>query len=183
LNIEQKSFPNRLHSWLTPKCERRQTIGKGIGLFASAAFVRNELVAVWGGIIITNEELAQVGSVFPHVKTNAIEIYPSFFLSSVSLTSIDDAERFNHSCDPNVGLKGHLVLLARRAIQIGEELTIDYETISISVDESFSCRCGQPNCRGKLDGSIIRNANWVNNNRGWLSPVIADQAFASFNEV
>jgi SET domain-containing protein len=55
----------------------------------------------------------------------------------------------NHSCDPNAfirivpGLK--VVIFARRDIQPGEELTINYR----DPDHPEVCRCGAPNCRSK----------------------------------
>ena len=53
----------------------------------------------------------------------------------------------NHSCDPNAfirivpGLK--VAVFARRDIQPGEELTIDYR----DPDHPEVCHCGAPNCR------------------------------------
>ena len=53
----------------------------------------------------------------------------------------------NHSCDPNAfirivpGLK--VAVFARRDIQAGEELTIDYR----DPDHPEVCHCGAANCR------------------------------------
>jgi SET domain-containing protein len=53
----------------------------------------------------------------------------------------------NHSCDPNAfirivpGLK--VAVFARRDIQPGEELTINYR----DPEHPEVCRCGAPNCR------------------------------------
>ena len=55
----------------------------------------------------------------------------------------------NHSCDPNAfirivpGLK--VAVFARRDIEPGEELTIDYR----DPDHPEVCCCGAPNCRSK----------------------------------
>lgn len=51
---------------------------------------------------------------------------------------------FNHSCDPNAGLKRTNTLFALKKIRVGEEITYDYST---NVDESFICKCGSRNCR------------------------------------
>lgn len=56
----------------------------------------------------------------------------------------------NHSCDPNAGVVGNRRLAAIRAIAPGEEITFDYST---TMDEDFwtlECRCGAPNCRGRV---------------------------------
>jgi uncharacterized protein len=61
------------------------------------------------------------------------------------------AEYINHSCQPNLRasiLKGHILYISRRAIDRGEELTVDYN-FAKAVDE-VACRCGSPGCRGKI---------------------------------
>jgi uncharacterized protein len=62
------------------------------------------------------------------------------------------AEYINHSCDPNIRTvitKGHILYMASRDIQIGEELTVDYH---FSKDiEKIPCKCGSPKCRGTIN--------------------------------
>ena len=57
----------------------------------------------------------------------------------------------NHSCEPNLGLKGQIVYVALRDIGIDEELTFDYATTD---DEPYEmiCRCGTSICRGTITG-------------------------------
>jgi D-alanine-D-alanine ligase-like ATP-grasp enzyme len=57
----------------------------------------------------------------------------------------------NHSCDPNVEMKG-LDVVARRDIHPGEQLTIDYAAFCGPDMEIFQCRCGSPMCRGTIVG-------------------------------
>ncbi len=52
----------------------------------------------------------------------------------------------DHSCDPNLGLDG-LHLVARRGIFAGEVLTVDYNTVTDMLTETFACRCGASDCR------------------------------------
>ncbi len=55
----------------------------------------------------------------------------------------------NHSCDPNAGLRG-LLLLALRDIAPFEEIQYDYST---TMDEDYwtlSCRCGAVACRERI---------------------------------
>ena len=53
----------------------------------------------------------------------------------------------NHSCDPNAFIRvvpgEKVAIFARRDIQPGEELTIDYR----DPDHPEVCRCGAANCR------------------------------------
>jgi uncharacterized protein len=62
------------------------------------------------------------------------------------------AEIINHSCDPNLRssiLRGHILYITRRAIEPGEELTVDYR-FSDKIDK-VKCRCGSPGCRGTIN--------------------------------
>jgi hypothetical protein len=57
----------------------------------------------------------------------------------------------NHSCEPNVGFAGNIVLVATRDIEPDEELTTDYALFDDS-DETMQCGCGTPSCRGVISG-------------------------------
>jgi len=62
----------------------------------------------------------------------------------------DDGKYTNHSCDPNSynALNGEWVTVARRDIEVGEEITADYGTImSHAWYEDMICNCGASNCR------------------------------------
>jgi SET domain-containing protein len=58
----------------------------------------------------------------------------------------------NHSCEPNAFMQilhGHILFIALRDIEPGEEITIDYESTLHSNDKK--CICGAPSCRGKIN--------------------------------
>lgn len=57
----------------------------------------------------------------------------------------------DHSCDPNTWLDG-LNLVARRRIEPGEQITIDYGAFRDETMEEFACTCGAPTCRGVIHG-------------------------------
>jgi D-alanine-D-alanine ligase len=59
----------------------------------------------------------------------------------------------NHSCDPNTAFDG-LNVIARREIRVGDELTIDYAVSMNEQSASFTCRCGSPQCRGQIAGTM-----------------------------
>jgi uncharacterized protein len=71
--------------------------------------------------------------------------------------ALDEAEYesvmlfINHSCEPNVGFAGNIVLVAMRDISAGEELTTDYALFD-DYDGEMECRCGQPSCRHTING-------------------------------
>jgi uncharacterized protein len=65
--------------------------------------------------------------------------------------SADPMRYTNHSCKPNARLvirNGRVEFYAARAIQPGEEITVDYG--QTHHDGQLACRCGAPGCRGAL---------------------------------
>lgn len=61
---------------------------------------------------------------------------------------------FNHSCNPNCGIKKNTQLFALRDILPGEELTYDYSTTVAPTEWKMRCRCGSKICR-KYIGDIL----------------------------
>jgi len=62
------------------------------------------------------------------------------------------AEFINHSCTPNCYswiFKGHILYMAARDIQPGEELTVDYR-FDPDVPK-VTCGCGSNGCRGTIN--------------------------------
>jgi SET domain-containing protein len=58
----------------------------------------------------------------------------------------------NHSCEPNAFMKilyKHILFVALRDIQPGEEITIDYESTLHSDDKK--CICRARDCRGTIN--------------------------------
>jgi len=71
---------------------------------------------------------------------------------------IGDPDRhLNHSCDPNAYLSyaaSDSFIVARRAIKVGVEVTIDYN-INISGGTAWPCHCGAPRCLGTVVGDFF----------------------------
>ena len=58
----------------------------------------------------------------------------------------------NHSCEPNAYMKtlyNHILFIALRDIEPGEEITIDYESTLHS--NKKRCICRAPSCRGTIN--------------------------------
>jgi hypothetical protein len=163
----------RIHSLLSPKCKLSRSSIEGDGVFAGQSFQPGELVAVWGGKIYTAAEVAQLAQLFPHFDMYPVTVCPGYYLASENLYEKDDAELFNHSCEANIGVRGQIILVARRPIEAGEELTFDYDTTEID-SKPFACRCGTPLCRGTIDGSGWKDPGFVARNRDYLSWHILD---------
>jgi hypothetical protein len=66
--------------------------------------------------------------------------------------------RVNHSCEPNLGMGGNVLLVAMREIAAGEELTTDYALFLADPGFAMQCRCGTAACRGVVRGTDWRRA-------------------------
>lgn len=89
-----------------------------------------------------------------HTNPESLQIDENKFLEST--LKFDDF--LNHSCEPNCYIDWqNLNLVALKDIQIGEELTFDYNTaeydlINMVQNCSFKCNCGSKNCIGEVRG-------------------------------
>lgn len=117
------------------------------GLFAQRPIRAGELVAVVGGEVIDDAELARIGgSGRPY---SSITVADGRHL----LLDPDHPIRFgNHSCIPNLWLAGATSLVARRDVAAGEELTQDYAIYTGVESWRMPCRCGSDGCRGVVTG-------------------------------
>jgi len=162
----------RIHSWTSHKCEIANSSRHGSGVWCVAPIAAGEVVMIWGGKVYSMEEREHLAQAHPRMEIHPVMVAPGFFLGPFQPsdldTSLDTAELLNHSCQPNLGVQGQVVLVARRAIAVGEELTYDYETTDTE-GMWFECRCGVPECRGIIDGQSWKRPEWREANAGYLS--------------
>ena len=76
---------------------------------------------------------------------------------------------FNHSCEGNLGFDAHGDYVARRDIEVGEELTYDYGLIE-SGDYKMECTCGSSRCRHTITGVDYQNPQFRKENAEYLYP-------------
>ena len=74
----------------------------------------------------------------------------------------------SHSCEPNVGFAGNVVLVAICDIDAGEELTTDYAMFD-DYEGSMDCTCGRPACRRRIDGRDWQRPDLQERYRGYFS--------------
>lgn len=158
----------RIHSLLSSKCRVGDSAIAGQGVFALEPLAKDELVVVWGGKVCTSAEIARLAKAFPHIESHAVSVAEGYHLTSENLFEFDDSEYINHCCEPNLGVRGQILVVARRPIAAGEELTFDYETTETSM-VSFACLCGSKSCRRVIDGSAWQDPAFVARNREYLS--------------
>ncbi|MBI4928913.1 MAG: SET domain-containing protein-lysine N-methyltransferase [Anaerolineae bacterium] len=156
------------NSYLSPKLESRTCPEKGgYGVFAREKIYSGELLTVWGGVVMTEEELEQIPA---EISTHGIQVEERVYL--VPSSKLDDADMFNHSCDPNAGLSGQIALIAMRDIDQNEEVCFDYAMSDSSDYDEFDCHCGRANCRKKISGADWKLPELQRRYKGYFSPYL-----------
>jgi uncharacterized protein len=154
-------------SWITPKAYKgvRSDIA-GRGLFAVEPIRPGEIVAVKGGHIVTTPHLEKLPDPLPNSE---IQIVDRLHLVALSPDEYEPVMLFiNHSCEPNVGFAGNIVLVTMRDVAAGEELTTDYALFD-DYDGQIECHCGSAGCRGVIDGHDWRRSDLHHRYRGYFS--------------
>jgi SET domain-containing protein len=128
----------------------RPTKIHGRGLFAIADIAKDEIVAAKGGHIVDRKTLRE--QISPRLGPVEIQIDEDLFIAPVTEEEREGSMLYsNHSCDPNLGMRGEITFVAKRQIRAAEELTHDWATTDDD-DYSLECKCGAPNCRKILTG-------------------------------
>jgi hypothetical protein len=123
----------------------KETGKTGMGLFATRPFNRGDLVFAMTGTEHFYESRSRADAFkFENWlcigKDRWLDPDPPFVFS-------------NHSCDPNLGIRGAAHFIALRDIAAGEELTFDYSITDDELDWSMPCACAAQECR-KIARSI-----------------------------
>lgn len=129
----------------------------GRGLFATEVLPVDTTVIRLGGRLVSSAKLdellgaTRVDPGAPYVDTITVEEDRHLVLPTATMVHFG-----NHSCDPVLWLTGPYVIAARRTISTGEELTLDYGTVSGAPGFRMRCRCGRAACRGEVSGDDWR---------------------------
>jgi hypothetical protein len=161
----------QIHSVLSNKCTVRDSKLDNLGVFASAKIDKDEVIAIWGGRIYSEKEMSALAIQYPNMLLNPFGVYWGYYMGPLKPEDpVDDAERFNHSCNPNAGIKGQIILVARRPIEANEEICFDYETAETTeTGLMFNCKCNTSTCRKSIDGTAWKNHEFISKNREYLS--------------
>jgi uncharacterized protein len=158
-------------SYRSLKTEVRESKIHGRGLFAISDIAKNEIVAIKGGHIVDRKTLRE--KITPLLGPVEIQIGDDLFIAPVS-----DQERelsmlyLNHSCDPNLGVRGEITFVAMRDIRADEELTHDW-AMTDDDDYSEACNCGAADCRKTLTGKDWQRPDLQRRYAGYFSAHLA----------
>ncbi len=140
-------------TWFSPKVEKRGSGIEGTGLFARAALAAGEWVVMKGGHVMDRATRDRVDALLGPAD---IQVGDDLFIGPLTAAEREGSMmHLNHSCDPNVAIRGQIVFAALRAIAAGEELAFDYAT-GDDDDWVMDCRCGSAACRGTITGQDWR---------------------------
>ena len=154
-------------SYISPKAVKgRPSRIAGRGLLATEPIARDEVIAIKGGHIVDSAALRRLPE---RLQNSEVQIWDGFHL-----VALEDAEYepvmlyINHSCEPNVGFAGNVVLVAMRDIAPGEELTTDYAMFD-DYGGTMECGCGTASCRGVIGGQDWRRTDLQRRYGGYFS--------------
>lgn len=165
-----------MSSWFNPKTGKRVSPIQGRGLFAREEIPAGEIVAVKGGTIMDAAAFAHVREA---VSPAEIQIEDRLYIVPASVEEVEaNILCLNHSCHPNVGVRGQITFVTMRDIPAGAELTIDYAMIDGNPDERMACACGAPECRKIITGDDWRLRELQQRYAGYFSRYIQDRFVA-----
>lgn len=125
-----------------PKLAIRDTRKYGNGVFALDNIPKGEIVYhLKGRRIDVNDMVRAITAGKEHID-NPLQIGKRTHLQLSKVS-----KSFNHSCDPNCGIRKNTELFAIRDIKRGEELTYDYSLTVAPTEWKMRCKCGSLICR------------------------------------
>jgi len=137
------------------KFEIKEAKDTGKGAFALHDIKLGEKITEFSGEIVDRKTIHE------RIKNGEERLDDPLQIDEDAFMDIDNnAYFFNHSCDPNAGIRGKADLVSIRDIKAGEEITFDYSaTVGTNVDNwQMECICGAPNCR-KIIANVLTIPN------------------------
>ena len=157
------------YSYMNPKCAAEPLEEKGgHGVFALKRIQKGELLSLWGGRIVTAEE---IDPNMPNLTQRILQVEEGLYLETPE--QLEPTDCFNHSCEPNVGFSGQIGLVTMRDIEAGEELNFDYAMCDATPYDEFDCECGCETCRGRIKGSDWMRPELWEKYDGYFMPYLA----------
>jgi SET domain-containing protein len=136
----------------------RSTI-HGRGIFAIKSISKNACLIEYVGTLIHQTEADRYEKQYREEGITSIYFFTASNDLVIDATKFGNNARYiNHSCRPNVYSKQHdvdgqkkIFFHAKRHIEAGEELTIDYNFEYDPLQPRIRCECRRPGCRKYLD--------------------------------
>lgn len=159
-------------TYISPKAGVKHSEIDRNGVFALEKIYKGEIVFDFSegkGRIISTEEMNKFCR---EGKDYGIQIGDDTFFAATEESEMDEGDYLNHSCNPNLGIKDSLKVVAMIDIEVGEELAFDY-AMSESSEFNMECRCDQPNCRGTITGEDWKRKDLQEKYKGYFSDYLS----------
>jgi hypothetical protein len=139
-----------IEPWFSDGLEVHKSSVHREGLYANRGFCGGSDIMRLGGCLFHVDERRSV-HVMPSTTTPISE---KVLLAEPSVGSRDYSDYLNHSCDPNIGFRDAISIVAIRDIRCGEELMIDYAFWECDPTWQLKniCNCGAQCCRKHVTG-------------------------------
>jgi len=160
----------RDRSWLDPRLALRQSSIHGKGLVATQTFRVDEVVIVFGGTLFSKEDVAAGKA----NNRTLMQVDEDLWLGDPANHPLGEDYFLNHSCDPSLWITGDATLTARRKIDPGDEVTMDYATHFADPAWTMknTCNCGAPLCRRVITGRDWTLKGLQERYRGHFTPLL-----------
>lgn len=162
--------------WLNPALVVKKTARYGKGTFARRRVKKGEMLLVLSGYVMTLREEERLPN---GLGDNGIQVTDELSICASKKDELGGINFFNHSCEPNAGIRGQIFLVAMRDIETGEEVTFDYAmTLASSRNADpyrLTCLCGKKHCRGTITDNDWRDAKLQRKYRGYFQYYIQEK--------
>lgn len=162
-------------NFLSPKAHVRAD-HDGWGSYALHPIAAGETVAAFGGRCVTRVTLAELPI---DEQIDSVQIDDDLYLVGDGSSNDVPGDRIDHSCAPNCGMAGGVLVVAMRDIAVGEPLSFDYAMCMGSDVNDFECGCGASSCRHEVTGHDWMLPELQLAYRGLFSPFLAKRIAGS----
>jgi SET domain-containing protein len=155
-------------NYLSPKAETRKSKIAGRGTFAKKTIKKGELIAIFGGKIVDSRRYQKLPK---QAREECFPVHDDFYIGPTNSQELGKGDFVNHSCNPNAGINGQILLVARRDIQPGEEITFDYGTTDADSNPVWrmKCYCGAANCRKMITSEDWKDKKFQEKHKGYFA--------------
>jgi|ERR1700733_1665329 len=166
----------RYNSWSSIKVEAHSINGTKTGVFAKAPIRTGDTVAIFGGTIMNK---AAVLALPTEHRPYVLQIDDNAWIGG-NRNQLEIVDHINHSCDPNVGIKGNIILVAMRDITVGEEITFDFATVITQWAgmDPITCNYASPQCRKIILADDWQKKELQEKYKGYFSSYIQEKIAA-----
>ena len=176
-HTEQASH-SMMSSWVSPKIVTKNAGAKGNGSFAISPIQKGEEVIVQGGRILRYQEVEE--STYQPFAYHCFPIDRDWLICPVEpkWEKLDGIFQVNHSCEPNCGFRGQIVLVTMRDIAPEEEITYDYAMTDANWQDAIyqetACFCGSATCRRIFSGMDWQRKDLQDKYKGYFSTFVQE---------